>query len=140
MAKFHNIQVQDIYKVTKDCSVVTFQIPDELVSEFQYNQGQHLTLKTIIDGEDIRRSYSLCSSPIENKWQVAVKKIPGGLFSSFINENLKKGDFVEIMAPSGKFNVEVNPEKAKNYIVFCSRKWNHTNTFYHKNAFSTRIK
>lgn len=120
MAKFHKIQVQDIYKETRDCSVVTFQISDELVSEFKYKQGQHLTLKTIIDGEDIRRSYSLCSSPIENKWQVAVKKIPGGLFSSFINENLKKGDFVEIMAPSGKFNVEVNPEKAKNYIAFAA--------------------
>jgi ring-1,2-phenylacetyl-CoA epoxidase subunit PaaE len=120
MAKFHNIQVQDIYKVTKDCSVVTFHIPDELVSEFQYNQGQHLTLKTIIDGEDVRRSYSLCSSPIENKWQVAVKKIPGGLFSTFVNEKLKKGDFVEIMAPSGKFSVEINPEKAKNYIAFAA--------------------
>ncbi len=120
MVKFHNIQVQDIYKVTKDCSVVTFQIPDELASEFQYKQGQHLTLKTIIDGEDARRSYSLCSSPTENKWQVAVKKIPGGLFSTFINETLKKGDTLEIMAPSGKFNVNVEVEKAKNYIVFAA--------------------
>ena len=120
MVKFHNIQVQDIYKVTKDCSVVTFQIPDELASEFQYKQGQHLTLKTIIDGQDARRSYSLCSSPTENKWQVAVKKIPGGLFSTFINETLKKGDTLEIMAPSGKFNVNVEVEKAKNYIVFAA--------------------
>jgi len=120
MAKFHNLKVQDIYKVTKDCSVVTFQISDELVPEFQYKQGQHLTLKTIIDGEDVRRSYSLCSSPIENKWQVAVKKIPGGLFSTFVNDTLKKGDLVEIMAPSGKFSVEIDPEKAKNYIVFAA--------------------
>jgi ring-1,2-phenylacetyl-CoA epoxidase subunit PaaE len=120
MAKFHNIQVQDIFKETRDCSVVTFQIPDELVSEFQYKQGQHLTLKTIIDGQDVRRSYSLCSSPVENKWQVAVKKINGGLFSTFINEKLKKGDSLEIMAPSGKFNVEVDVEKAKNYIVFAA--------------------
>ena len=120
MAKFHNIKVFDIYKVTKDCSVVTFQIPDELIPEFQYHQGQHLTLKTIIEGEDVRRSYSLCSSPIENKWQVAVKRINGGLFSTFINENLKKGDFIEIMPPSGKFNVEINPENAKNYIAFAA--------------------
>ena len=120
MAKFHNIEVQDIYKETRDCSVVTFQIPDELVSEFQYKQGQHLTLKTMIDGQDVRRSYSLCSSPTENKWQVAVKKINGGLFSTFINETLKKGDSLEIMAPSGKFNVEVDAEKAKNYIVFAA--------------------
>jgi ring-1,2-phenylacetyl-CoA epoxidase subunit PaaE len=120
MARFHNIKVQDIYKETRDCAVVTFQIPDELVSEFQYKQGQHLTLKTIIDGEDVRRSYSLCSSPVENKWQVAVKKINGGLFSSFINETLKKGDLLEIMAPSGKFSVEIDPVKAKNYIVFAA--------------------
>lgn len=120
MAKFHKIEVQDIYKETRDCAVVTFQIPDELVSEFQYKQGQHLTLKTIIDGQDVRRSYSLCSSPVENKWQVAVKKINGGLFSTFINDSLKKGDFLEIMAPSGKFNVEIETEKAKNYIVFAA--------------------
>lgn len=120
MAKFHNIQVQDIYKVTKDCSVVTFQIPNELSTEFQYKQGQHLTVKAMIDGEEVRRSYSLCSSPIEKKWQVAVKRISGGLLSTFINENLKKGDFLEIMPPSGKFNVEVDPEKAKNYIVFAA--------------------
>ena len=118
MAKFHNIQVQDIYKVTKDCSVITFDIPENLVPEFQYKQGQHLTLKTIFEGEDVRRSYSLCSSPTENKWQVAVKRINGGLFSSFINDNLQKGDFLDIMPPSGKFSVDVNPTKAKNYIVF----------------------
>lgn len=120
MAKFYNIQVQDIDKVTKDCSVVTFLIPDELVPEFQYKQGQHLTLKSVIDGHEERRSYSLCSSPVENKWQVAVKKINGGLFSSFVNETLKKGDFIEIMPPSGKFNVDVDSDKAKNYIAFAA--------------------
>lgn len=120
MAKFYNIQVQDIDKVTKDCSVVTFLIPDELVPEFQYKQGQHLTLKSVIDGQEERRSYSLCSSPVENKWQVAVKKINGGLFSSFVNETLKKGDFIEIMPPSGKFNVDVDSDKAKNYIAFAA--------------------
>ena len=120
MAKFHNIQIQDIYKVTRDCSVITFQIPHELTADFQYKQGQHLTLKAMIDGQDIRRSYSLCSSPVENKWQVAVKKINGGLFSTFVNDTLKKGDFVEIMAPSGKFNVEVNSQIAKNYIAFAA--------------------
>jgi ring-1,2-phenylacetyl-CoA epoxidase subunit PaaE len=120
MAKFYNIKVQDIYKETRDCSVLTFQIPNELQDEFKYNQGQHLTLKATIDGHEVRRSYSLCSSPIENKWQVAVKKINGGLFSTYINEKIKKGDTLEIMPPSGKFNVEVNPKKTKNYIVFAA--------------------
>jgi ring-1,2-phenylacetyl-CoA epoxidase subunit PaaE len=120
MAKFHNIQIQDIYKETRDCSVITFNIPEELIADFQYKPGQHLTLKAIIDGQDVRRSYSLCSSPIENKWQVAVKKINGGLFSSFVNDTLKKGDSIEIMAPSGKFNVEVDTKKAKNYLAFAA--------------------
>jgi ring-1,2-phenylacetyl-CoA epoxidase subunit PaaE len=120
MAKFHNIQVLDIHKETRDCSVITFQIPEELKHEFQYNQGQHITIKAIIDGQDVRRSYSLCSSPVENKWQVAIKKINGGLLSTFINEKVKKGDVLEIMPPSGKFSVEVNSKKSKNYIVFAA--------------------
>jgi ring-1,2-phenylacetyl-CoA epoxidase subunit PaaE len=74
----------------------------------------------MIDGAEVRRSYSLCSSPTENKWQVAVKKIDGGLFSGFVNNTLKKGDVLEIMAPSGVFFKEVNPTTPKNYIVFAA--------------------
>jgi ring-1,2-phenylacetyl-CoA epoxidase subunit PaaE len=120
MAKFHSIKIADIYKETKDCSVITFDIPEVLKSDFQYKPGQHITLKASIDGQEIRRSYSLCSSPIENKWQVAVKKINGGLFSTFINETAKKGDTLELMEPSGKFNVVENPTTAKNYIAFAA--------------------
>lgn len=120
MSKFHSIQIADIYKETKDCSVLSFEIPHELQQEFQYKPGQHLTLKATIENKDVRRSYSLCSSPIENKWQVAVKKINGGLFSTFVNETLKKGDVLEIMPPSGKFNVEIDTQKAKNYIAFAA--------------------
>jgi ring-1,2-phenylacetyl-CoA epoxidase subunit PaaE len=120
MSKFHSIKVADIYKETKDCSVITFDIPEELKYEFQYKQGQHLTLRTNIKSNEVRRSYSLCSSPIENKWQVAVKKINGGLFSTFVDDTLKKGDSLEIMPPSGKFNVEINSQKPKNYIVFAA--------------------
>jgi ring-1,2-phenylacetyl-CoA epoxidase subunit PaaE len=64
MVKFYPIQIADIQKETKDCSVVTFDIPNDLKEEFKFNQGQHLTLKTIINGEEVRRSYSLCSSPL----------------------------------------------------------------------------
>ncbi len=118
MAKFHSIKVKDIYKETSDCSVVTFDIPETLSSEFKYRQGQHLTLKADIDGEDTRRSYSLCSSPLENQWKVAVKQIPEGKFSTFVNSGISVGDTLEIMAPSGTFGVDVQPEKAKNYLFF----------------------
>ena len=120
MSQFHSIKVQDIYKETKDCSVVTFDIPDNLKQEFKYNQGQYLTLKTIIKEQEVRRSYSLCSSPTENKWQVAIKKIDGGLFSTFINDNLRTGDTIDVMPPNGKFFTKTNPAKPKNYIVFAA--------------------
>jgi ring-1,2-phenylacetyl-CoA epoxidase subunit PaaE len=120
MAKFHSIKVGDIYKETKDCSVVSFDIPEALKADFHYHHGQHLTLKALIDGKEERRSYSLCSSPTENKWRVAVKKINGGLFSTFVNEKVRKGDMLEIMAPSGKFNVATDNTKAKHYILFAA--------------------
>lgn len=120
MAKFHPIKVKDVYKETKDCSVISFDIPQEIRQEFNYSHGQHLTLRAFIDGQEVRRSYSLCSSPVEDQWKVAVKRISGGLFSSFIHESLQKGDTVEVMPPIGVFNVKIEPEKAKNYIVFAA--------------------
>ncbi len=120
MTDFYPIQVSEVNKETKDCTSITFDIPEELKERFSYKQGQHLTLKTIIDGEEVRRSYSLCSSPLENKWQVAVKRIHGGLFSNYANDQLKKGDTLESMTPLGSFFVDVAPSKAKNYIVFAA--------------------
>jgi len=120
MAEFHNLKVADIYKETEDTSVVTFEIPSELQDTFTFRQGQHLTLKADIKGEDVRRSYSLCSSPIEHQWKVAVKLIPGGKFSTYINEELKTGDQLEVMAPSGTFGVSVKPEEQKNYLFFAA--------------------
>jgi ring-1,2-phenylacetyl-CoA epoxidase subunit PaaE len=120
VAKFHSLKIKDIYKETSDCSVVTFDIPEALASEFKFRQGQHLTLKADIDGEDTRRSYSLCASPLEHIWRVAVKQIPEGKFSTFINSKIKIGDTLEVMAPSGTFGVSVQPEKAKNYLFFAA--------------------
>ena len=120
MAKFHSIKVADIYKETKDCSVVTFEIPEELKQDFTFKQGQHLTLRKNFEGGEQRRSYSLCSSPTENKWQVGVKKINGGLFSAYVNDDLKIGDFVDIMPPNGIFFSQIEPEKAKNYVAFAA--------------------
>ena len=120
MAEFHNLKVADIYKETEDTSVVTFDVPADLQEEFKFTQGQHLTLKTDINGEDVRRSYSLCSSPLDNKWQVAVKLINEGKFSTYINEILKQGDNIEVMAPSGKFGVPVKPLESKNYLFFAA--------------------
>ena len=120
MTEFHNLKVEDIYKETEDTSVVTFAIPSELKETFAFRQGQHLTLKADINGEDVRRSYSLCSSPLDDKWQVAVKLIPGGKFSTYVNASVKIGDIMEVMAPSGTFGVRVKPEASKNYLFFAA--------------------
>ena len=120
MAKFHSIKVLDVYKETKDCLVVSFDIPAEIKQEFNFKQGQHLTLRATINGKEERRSYSLCSSPLENKWKVAIKKINGGLFSNFVQEKLKKGEFIDVMPPNGTFFSEINPSKPKNYIAFAA--------------------
>nr|WP_132705718.1 2Fe-2S iron-sulfur cluster-binding protein [Winogradskyella wandonensis] len=120
MMDFYIIRIKDIYKETDDTSVITFDIPDTLYSTFAFKQGQHLTLKADINGEDVRRSYSLCSCPSDNIWQVAVKQIPGGKFSTFVNEKLKSGDTLELMPPSGVFGVDIQPKKAKNYLFFAA--------------------
>lgn len=120
MSKFHLLKIQEIFKETNDCSIVTFEIPEALKSEFQYKQGQYLTLKTTINNQEVRRSYSLCSAPTENKWQIGVKKINGGLFSTYINDILKKGDTLDVMPPMGKFFTEIDPTKPKNYIFFAA--------------------
>jgi ring-1,2-phenylacetyl-CoA epoxidase subunit PaaE len=120
MADFYNISVKDIYKETKDCVAISFSIPEELKEAFQYKQGQYLTLRKDIDGEDIRRSYSLCSSPLENQWKVAVKQVYGGKFSTYANNELKAGDTLQVMPPSGEFYIEIAPTEAKNYIAFAA--------------------
>lgn len=120
MAKFHQLTVQDLHKETSDCTVITFNVPPELREEFKFSQGQHLTLRKEINGEDVRRSYSLCSSPYDQEWKVAVKEIPEGIFSSYVNRTLKEGELLEVMAPSGKFGVKVNAELAKNYLFFAA--------------------
>lgn len=119
MAKFHPIKVTEVYKETPDCSVLNFEIPEDLKENFKFHQGQYLTLKTEIEGEEIRRSYSLCSSPVENEWKVAIKKIPGGLFSTFANDVLKNGEVLDVMEPNGNFFTEIS-ERPKNYIVFAA--------------------
>ncbi len=120
MAEFHKIKVAEVYKETKDTVVVTFDIPEHLQDNFKFTQGQHLALKKDINGEDMRRSYSLCSSPIDMLWKVAIKQIPSGVFSTFANTELKSGDFLELMEPTGNFYVNVEPEISKNYIAFAA--------------------
>lgn len=117
---FHRLSVKEVKKETPECVSVLFDVPETLQNDFQFSQGQSLTLRTTINGEEIRRNYSICSSPLENKLKVAIKKVEGGLFSSFANEQLKKGDVLDVMPPVGKFNTPLHPENKKNYLAFAA--------------------
>lgn len=117
---FHSLRVKDIRRETNDCVSVLFDVPAELNQAFLFVQGQSLTLKTIINNEEVRRSYSICSSPYDNQLRVAIKKVEGGLFSTFANSDLKPGDVLEIMQPSGRFYTPLNPANKKHYVAFAA--------------------
>jgi len=120
MNKFYPLHVNDVYKETEDCTVVSFEVPEDLKGNFSFQSGQHLTLKKTINGEDLRRSYSLCSSPLDNKLKIAVKQIPEGKFSSYVNQKLQVGDALEVMPPSGLFGVQPNKKNSKHYVFFAA--------------------
>jgi ring-1,2-phenylacetyl-CoA epoxidase subunit PaaE len=99
---------------------VVFEIPEELKTDFAFSQGQSLSMRSIINGEEVRRTYSICSSPVDKEWRVAIKKVEGGIFSSFANDTLKKNDILEVMEPVGKFYTELSPSQKKNYLAFAA--------------------
>jgi ring-1,2-phenylacetyl-CoA epoxidase subunit PaaE len=119
--KFHDITLSEVYKETEDTTVLAFDVPQQLREEFNYRQGQFLTLRAMINDEDVRRSYSLCSSPLDEEWKVAVKEIFEGKFSTYVNRELKAGDTLKVAAPSGDFGIECALEsEAKNYVAFAA--------------------
>ncbi|HMH21821.1 MAG TPA: 2Fe-2S iron-sulfur cluster-binding protein [Puia sp.] len=117
---FRTLPIKDIRRETSDCVSISFAIPAELRDEFLYKQGQNITIRKRIGEEEIRRSYSICSSPHENELRIAVKKVPGGRFSLFANEQLHKGEELEILPPTGRFYTELEPTRAKNYLAFAA--------------------
>jgi ring-1,2-phenylacetyl-CoA epoxidase subunit PaaE len=117
---FHALKIKEVRRETDQCVSVAFEIPEELRSIFGFKQGQSLTMRTFLNGEEVRRTYSLCSSPLENDWRVAIKKVEGGLFSSFANENLRRGDQLDVMPPVGKFYTELDSTNKKNYLAFAA--------------------
>lgn len=120
MAKFHNLKVSSITHPTDESVAVSFEIPEALKETFRFTQGQHLTLKSIINGEDTRRSYSICSCPLDEELTVVIKKLEGGKYSTYANEQLKVGDEVEVMPPHGSFYTPLNVNNQKIYVAFAS--------------------
>ena len=117
MKKFVPLTVNDVNRETADTVSISFEIPQEHKEDFSFVPGQYLTLKTEINGEDVRRSYSISSGTNEDELRVAVKQIEGGLFSTFANTILQPGDELEVLPPLGRFTIETNPDNKKHYVL-----------------------
>jgi len=120
MSRFHKVKIKRIHKETPDCVTLMLDVPAELHDTFRFTQGQYLTFRREHNGEELRRSYSICSSPLDGEWQVAIKKVPEGRFSSLAVENLRVGDEVEVMPPAGRFYTDLHPDHAKRYVAFAA--------------------
>ena len=114
--RFHALKVAAIVPETADANSIRFEIPEELREEFAFKAGQHLTLRATIDGEEVRRNYSLCTAPVEGDWMVTVKRIGGGLFSNWVGDQLKAGDTVEVMVPHGSFTTDFDPARSRHLV------------------------
>lgn len=122
MASFHELRIKDIKQETADCVSISFDIPANLAEEFQYIQGQYVTLKKTINGEEVRRSYSACTSPVsDSELRIAIKHVPGGKMSSYLNNGISTSDTIEVMKPMGNFYTEMKEGMAPmHYVAFAA--------------------
>lgn len=118
MARFHSLEVVDVRRETRDAVVVTLKPSPEDAATFDFTQGQYLTFRRDFDGEELRRSYSICAGKDEGCLKVGIKRVDGGAFSSWANQNLAPGDRIEAMPPMGKFFVPLAPELGRHYLGF----------------------
>jgi len=117
---FHNLRISKIQAETDDAVSIVFAVPKVLQDLYQYTQGQHLVVKADLEGQEIRRSYSICSGVNEKELCVAVKKVKGGKFSSFVHDSLQKNDSLAVMPPEGNFFTPLIMENRKHYLAFAA--------------------
>jgi ring-1,2-phenylacetyl-CoA epoxidase subunit PaaE len=115
---FHSLEIAEIVEETAEARSIRFAVPPELGPVFRYRAGQHLTLRALIGGEEVRRNYSLCTAPSEGALKVTVKQIAGGAFSNWVARELKAGDRLDVMPPHGSFTVDFDPAVSRNYVAF----------------------
>ena len=118
MIQFHSLAIADKRQETPDSFSLAFSVPDQLRDDFAFLPGQYLTIRALIDGEECRRSYSICSGADENELRIAVKKVDGGRFSRFANEELQPGSRIDVAAPQGRFTAEIGVER--HYAFFAA--------------------
>ena len=114
---FHPLRIAEIVPETAEANSIRFEIPPELREAFAFRAGQHLTLRATIDGEEVRRNYSLCTAPSDSDWMVTVKRIGGGLFSNWVGDQLKTGDTIDVMVPHGSFTTDFDAGKRRHLVA-----------------------
>ena len=118
--RFHRLAVSDLRREASDAVSMTFAIPGELARDYAFTPGQYLTLRTMLDGEEVRRSYSICSGPDDGEIRIAVKRVDGGAFSSWAAEDLKCGDELDVMTPTGRFGLVPPADRARIHVGFAA--------------------
>src|ERR1700737_3868775 len=118
--RFHRLAVHDLRRESTDAGSLTFAIPGGLAGGHKFAPGPYLTLRTTMDGEEVRRSYSICSGPDDGELRIAVKKVDGGAFSSWAADELKAGDQLDVMTPTGRFGVAHAPGEARVHVGFAA--------------------
>lgn len=118
--RFHPLAIAEVRRETADAVSLCLDVPPALANDYRFVQGQHLNLRAFLDGEELRRSYSLCSAPDDGELRVAIKKVPGGRFSAWAVDHLKPGDVLDVMTPEGRFFTPLDPGHAKHYVAFAA--------------------
>ncbi len=118
--QFYKLTVKEIKRETNSAISIVFNIPDSIKSQYRFIAGQYVTLKLTLDGQELRRAYSICSSPKSGELRISVKAVKNGFFSKFANENLKEGDIIEVSLPEGKFVFEPDFSFHKSYLAFAA--------------------
>jgi ring-1,2-phenylacetyl-CoA epoxidase subunit PaaE len=119
-AVFHPLRVTDVERLTDDAVAITFDVPTELTDDYRFVQGQHLTVRTELAGDDVRRNYSICAPVSSGRLRIAVKRLDGGAFSAYALDRLVPGDTLEVMTPTGRFFTELDPARAQHYCCIAA--------------------
>lgn len=114
---FHRLRVAAVERLTDEAIAITFDVPDELRAEYDFVQGQHVAVCAPAVDDDVRRSYSICSAAGSGELRIAVKRLPGGILSTYLQEQLRPGDELDVMTPAGRFSVPLDPTRPRHYAA-----------------------
>jgi ring-1,2-phenylacetyl-CoA epoxidase subunit PaaE len=118
--RFHRLQIGGVKRETADAISLSFIIPEALAADYAFAPGQYLTLRSLVEGEDMRRSYSICSGPDDGELRIAIKRVDGGRFSTWATDALKSGDEIDVMTPTGRFGIEPRSGEARIHVGFAA--------------------